>query len=56
LYVRKGKKEARRFILHSTALEWLKYHKNQSPKDAPFVKLQNLANREKEVRSILNGE
>ena len=56
LFVRKGKKEARRFILHPTALEWMRFHKEKSPKDAPFVELQTLANREKKVRSIFGSE
>lgn len=56
LYVRKGKKEARRFVLHPTALEWLNYFKKSLPKDAPFVILKNLANRESEIRrQTLNG-
>jgi integrase len=56
LYVRKGKKESRRFILHPTALDWLRYHKEQSAKDTPFIPLKNLTNREKQVRKFLQGE
>jgi integrase len=56
LYVRKGKKESRRFILHPTAISWLKFHKENSEKDSPFIQVKNLANREKKVRSIVEGE
>src|SRR5262249_46287914 len=50
LYVRKGKKEARRFDLHPTALEWLKWHRANTPEGEPFVRPKNLANREREIR------
>jgi integrase len=57
LYVRKGKKEARHFILHPNAITWLKYHRNNSAQDAPFVVSKNLPNRERDVRqTTLNGE
>ena len=56
LYVRPGKTGARHIALEPVALEWVKWHLEQSPKDAPFIELKALPNREKEIRSaVLNG-
>jgi integrase len=52
IYVRRGKKQARRFILHPTALEWLK----TLPKDQPLVPVKNLANLEKKIRPSIGVE
>jgi integrase len=57
LYVRKGKTNARHIILESSAVAWMKFHHENSSKDAPFVELKNLANREKVIRkAVFNGE
>ena len=56
LYVRPGKTGARHIELEPAAIAWLNWHREQSPKDAPFVELRALPNREKEIRSaVLNG-
>jgi integrase len=60
IYVRKGKRPARYFILDSPAREtlmaWMKYHRDNTPKDAPFVPQKNRSNREREIRkATLNG-
>ena len=59
--MKKGKREARYFILKSPANEtlfaWLKWHKENTPKDDPFVQQKNLSNRGRRIRSaVLNGE
>ncbi|HOX55606.1 MAG TPA: site-specific integrase [Candidatus Paceibacterota bacterium] len=61
IYVKKGKREERRFILEAPAKEtlfaWLRWHRDNTPKDQPFVALRNLGNRERKVRkAVLNGE
>jgi len=57
LYVRKGKTNARHIILEPVAVEWVKYHKENSVGNAPFVELKNLTNREKVVRkAVLDGK
>ncbi len=50
LHVIKGKTDARHVILEPVAIEWLKWHRDNSPKDAPFVPQQNLFNLERELR------
>jgi hypothetical protein len=55
------KREARYFILEDAAKEtlfaWLKWHKENTSKDQPFVRQKNLDNREKKIRTaVLNGE
>jgi integrase len=56
LYVRPGKTGARHIELEPAAIAWLNWHREQSPKDAPFVELRALPNREKEIRAaVLNG-
>jgi integrase len=61
IYVKKGKREERSFILESPAKEtlfaWLNWHKENTEKEAPFVRQKNLSNRERKVRkAVLNGE
>ena len=57
LYVRKGKTNARHLILEPVAQEWMKFHRENTAKDAPFISLKSLANREKAIRmAVLNGE
>jgi len=61
IYVKKGKREARYFILESPAKEtlfaWLAWHQENTPKDGPFVSQTNLNNRERNVRkAVLKGE
>jgi len=61
IYVKKGKREARYFILETPAKEtlfaWLNWHKENTPKDHPFVQQRNLSNRERRIRkAVLNGE
>ena len=57
LHVRTGKTNARHITLHPLAVEWIKYHRENTPKDMPFVKLKALPNREKKIRNaVLNGK
>jgi integrase len=57
LYVRRGKKEARRFILHETALAWMRFHRKNTGEGVPFVELKNLPGREKAVRlAVMKGK
>lgn len=61
IYVKKGKREARYFILegpaNDTLFAWLKWHRENTPKDDPFVPQKNLSNRERRIRkAVLNGE
>jgi integrase len=57
LYVRKGKTQARHIILKPVAVEWMTFHRGNTPKDAPFISLKSLGNREKAIRhAVLNGE
>lgn len=57
LYVRKGKTHARHIILKPVAVEWMTFHRENTPKDAPFISLLSLGNREKEIRTaVLNGK
>ncbi len=57
LYVRKGKTPARHIILKPVAVEWIQFHRENTPKDAPFVLSKNLANRENRIRKAgLNGK
>jgi integrase len=57
LYVRKGKTHARYIILKPVAVEWMQFHRENTPKDASFLSLKSLANREKAIRNaVLNGE
>lgn len=57
LYVRKGKTPARHIILKPVAVEWIQFHRENTPKDAPFVLSKNLANRENRIRkAVMNGE
>jgi len=56
LHVRKGKTNARHIILEPVAVEWMKYHRENTPQERPFVDLRSLSNREKDVRAkVLNG-
>jgi integrase len=56
LYVRKGKTGHRHIILQPAAVEWLQWHKDNNPKDAPFIKVPNLENRMKKIReAVFNG-
>ena len=59
--MKKGKREARYFILEGPAKEtlfaWLNWHKENTPKHHPFVQQKNLSNWERKVRkAVLNGE
>lgn len=57
LYVRDGKTHARYITLQPVAQEWMRFHRDHTPKDALFVNPCSLQNREKEVRAaVLNGE
>jgi integrase len=57
LYVRKGKTHARHIILKPVAVAWMTFHRENTPKDAPFISLLSLGNREKEIRTaVLNGK
>ncbi len=57
LYVRKGKTNARHIILEPAAIAWMKFHRENTPKDAPFVTVANLENRMKKIRkAVFNGE
>lgn len=57
LYVRKGKTNARHITLEPVAVEWMKWHRENTPTDSPFVQLKALPNREKEIReAVLNGD
>jgi integrase len=57
LYVRKGKTNARHVILEPVAVDWMKWHRDNTPHDKLFIDLCSLENREKAVReAVLNGE
>lgn len=57
LYVRKGKTNARHIILEPVAVEWMRFHRENTPQGKPFIDLCSLENREKEVReATLNGD
>jgi integrase len=57
LYVRRGKTEARHIILEPVAVAWMKWHRGNTVKDAPFVQPKALPNREKRIRTaVLDGE
>ena len=57
LKVRKGKTNARHIDLEPVAISWLELHRENTPQDAPFVRLKNLANREGMIReAVLNGQ
>jgi integrase len=56
LYVKKGKTNARHIILEPVASEWLKLHRKNFPKKkAPFVKIPNLSNRERDIREKIKA-
>jgi integrase len=50
LYVRKGKTPARYVDLEPVAVEWMKFHRENTPEGTPFVNLTNLENRMKVIR------
>jgi len=57
LYVRTGKTNARHITREPAAVEWMKWFRENTPSDAPFVKVKNLTNREKSIHGkILNGD
>ncbi len=57
LYVRKGKTNARYITLESVAVEWMKFHRANTPQDKPFIDLYRLENRERVVRQrVRNGD
>jgi integrase len=57
LYVRKGKTNARHIILEPVMVEWMKWHRENTPQDKPFIDLCSLQNREKDIREkVLNGD
>jgi integrase len=51
LYVRKGKTNARHIELQPVAIEWLTWHRQNTPPDKSFVELRNLVNREKWIHN-----
>ena len=56
LYVRKGKTPARFVDLEPVAVEWMKFHRENTPDGTPFVNLTNLENRMKVIRTaVFNG-
>lgn len=56
LKVLKGKSDTRHILLEPVAIEWMKFHKENSAKDAPFVPQQNLFNLERKVRESMKGK
>ena len=56
LHVIKGKTDARHVHLEPVAIAWLKWHRENSPKDGPFVPQKNLFNLERKVRASMNGQ
>jgi len=56
LYVRKGKTPDRYVNLEPVAVEWMKFHRENTPEGTPFVNLTNLENRMKVIRTaVFNG-
>jgi hypothetical protein len=54
--VRAGKTPARFVDLEPTAVEWMKFHRENTPDGTPFVNLTNLENRMKVIRTaVFNG-
>jgi len=53
LYVRKGKTPARYVDLEPIAVEWMKFHRENTPEGKPFVTLTNLENRMKVIRTAV---
>lgn len=53
LYVRKGKTNARYITLPAVAAEWMKFHRDHTNNEKPFIDLCSLGNREKRVRAAL---
>lgn len=51
LYVRKGKTPARYVELEPAAVEWIKFHRENTPEGKEFVRLTNLENRMKVIRT-----
>jgi integrase len=56
LYVRKGKTNARYITLKPAAVEWMNFHRNNTPAGSPFVRLENLENRLKKIRRVVLGD
>ena len=57
LYVRKSKTPARHVILEPAGVAWMKWHRDNSPKEAPFVQPRALPNREKRIRAaVMEGQ
>jgi len=57
LYVRKGKTQARHIMLEPVAVAWMKWHRENTAKEAPFVQLRALPNRQGRIRkAVLKGE
>jgi integrase len=56
LYVREGKTPPRFVDLEPVAVEWMKFHRENTPEGKPFVTLTNLENRMKVIRTaVFNG-
>jgi integrase len=60
IYVRKGKKIERRFILEGAArdvlFQWLQWYKDRSLDGSKFVRKTNLSNRERKIHKVtMNG-
>ena len=52
----KGKTDARHVHLEPVALEWLKWFRDNSPGEAPFVPQKNMFNLERKVRESMGGK
>ena len=56
LHVVNGKTDARHILLEPVAIEWAKWHRKHSPKDALFVPEKNLFNLEREARGLVKDD
>jgi integrase len=56
LHVIKGKTDARDIPLEPVSVAWLKWFRENSPKDVPFVPQKNLFNLERKVRETMDGK
>ena len=53
----KGKTPARYVDLEPVAVEWIKFHRKNTPEGTPFVNVTNLENRMKKIRiAVFNGK
>jgi integrase len=56
LHVVHGKTDARHITMEPVAISWLKWFREHSAKDAPFVPEKNLFNLEKDARAFMAGK